>query len=229
MTMKVIGAGFGRTGTASLKIALDKLGFGPCYHMSEVVSNAGHMDLWLDVAAGKPDWPTIFAKYQSTVDFPACSYWRELADYYPDAKLVLSVRDAERWFASTQKTIMSNKMQAALVGSKWEEMLNKTTYSVVDDINDHDKLIAAYNAHNEAVKAAFGPDRLLVYEVKEGWAPLCDFLGVAVPSEPYPQVNSTAEFDAVFEMLDSPLGDRLKSGLGAPEGPMHEELFKNKN
>ena len=102
MTLKVIGAGFGRTGTASLKIALEKLLGAPCYHMSEVLGRAGHVDLWLDAAAGKPDWDAIFDGYAATVDFPASNYWREIADYYPDAKIVLSLRDAERWALSTQ-------------------------------------------------------------------------------------------------------------------------------
>ena len=95
MALKVIGAGFGRTGTASLKLALEQLGFGPCYHMSEVLANAGHLGLWNHVAAGKPDWDEIFKGYSSTTDFPASIYWRELADYYPEAKIILSLRDPE--------------------------------------------------------------------------------------------------------------------------------------
>lgn len=228
MSLEIIGAGFGRTGTASLKYALERLGFGPCYHMSEVIGTAGHIGLWLDVADGRPDWPAIFRRYRSTVDFPACSYWRELADFYPDAKLVLSVRDAERWLASTQETIFSRRIREIVAGTPWGEMLAKTTYGqVADDVNDRDAVLAAFHRHNEAVRAAFGPDRLLVYEVKQGWEPLCAFLEVAVPDEPFPRVNSTAEFDGVFEMLGTPLGQRMMDGLGGEAGPsVHDELFR---
>lgn len=227
MTLKIIGAGYGRTGTASLKLALETLGFGPCYHMSEVLGNAGHVDHWLNVAAGKPDWDTIFANYQSTVDFPASNYWRELAAYYPDAKIILSLRDAERWVESTQKTIFSKTLQGVHRGTKWGKMLDRTTQDpVCDDINDREKLINAFNNHNDAVKAAFGPDRLLVFEAKDGWDPLCAFLGVSVPADAYPRVNSGEEFDAVFEMLKSPVGAAMMNGEGMGGASAHEELFK---
>ncbi len=218
MTLKVIGAGFGRTGTASLKIALETLLGGPCYHMTEVLGHAGEVDLWLDVVAGKPDWSAIFGNYVATVDFPACTYWRELADAYPDAKILLSVRDPERWFASTQKTIFSKRMQAYQDGSKWGGMAKATIDAHIGgDLNDKDKVIAAYLAHNEAVKAAFGPERLLVFEAKEGWGPLCEFLDVPVPDAPYPNVNSSQEFEAVWELFESPLGAAVMNGDGMPD------------
>ena len=101
MTLKVIGAGLGRTATFSLKFALEHLGFGPCYHMSEVFAGARrNIGLWLDVVAGRPDWDALFEGFQSTTDYPACSYWRELADHYPDAKVILTVRDPDSWFDS---------------------------------------------------------------------------------------------------------------------------------
>jgi hypothetical protein len=226
MTLKVIGAGFGRTGTASLKMALEKLLGGPCYHMSEVLGKPGQVDLWLDVVAGKPDWPAIFGDYEATVDFPACTYWRELADFYPDAKIVLSVRDAERWFESTQKTIFSKRMQGYQTGTKWGGMAKATIDDHVGgDLNDKDAVIGAYEAHNAAVKAAFGPERLLVFEAKDGWEPLCEFLDKPVPDEPYPNINSSAEFESVWALFDSPISAAVRNGEGIQQGPSHEEMF----
>ena len=122
MPLKVIGAGLGRTATFSLKFALEHLGLGPCYHMSEVLAAARrNVPLWLNVIKGRPDWDSIFDGYQSTSDYPACSYWRELADYYPNAKVVLTTRDADSWFDSVSETIFSDQMQGSLAGSDAEE------------------------------------------------------------------------------------------------------------
>ncbi len=227
MALKVIGAGYGRTATASLKYALETLLKAPCYHMSEVLGKAGQVDLWLDAANGNADWDAIFDGYAATVDFPASNYWRELAEQYPDAKVLLSVRDPEKWYASTQETIFSPTLQKFQEGTKWGRMIKAT----IDDhlggkMNDRDSLIEAFNSHNEAVRSAFGDDRLLVFEAKQGWSPLCSFLGVDEPSEPFPHVNSKEEFDAVFEMLGSPMGTKVMNGegMGTP-GSMHDEIF----
>lgn len=230
MALKVIGAGFGRTGTASLKLALEMLLKDPCYHMSEVIGKPGQVDLWLDAAAGKADWDAIFAGYAATVDFPASNYWQELAKHYPDAKIVLSLRDPERWFASTQETIFSTRLQELQAGSKWGRMCKATIDDHLGgDLNNRAALIAAFNAHNDAVKAAVDPDRLLVFEAKEGWAPLCRLLDVPVPKEDYPHINSKEEFAGVFELLDSPLGAAVLRGDGLSGGPQHEEMLEGKN
>ncbi|MEE4362186.1 MAG: sulfotransferase family protein [Pseudomonadales bacterium] len=227
MTLKVIGAGFGRTGTASLKIALETLLQAPCYHMSEVLGNAGHVDLWLDAAAGRPDWNAIFGNFASTVDFPASNYWRELADAYPEAKVILSVRDAERWFESTQDTIFSKTLQDIQAGTRWGRMCKATIDDHLGgDLNDKDAVIAAFHAHSARVQDAFGPERLLVFQASDGWAPLCGFLGVPVPDSPYPHVNSKEEFDAVFGLLRSPVGGAAMNGEGIAGGKAHDELFK---
>ncbi len=229
MQLQVIGAGFGRTGTASLKLALETLLQAPCYHMSEVLGNAGHMDLWLDAAAGKPDWNAIFGSYAATVDFPASNYWRELAEFYPEAKVVLSVRDAERWFQSTQETIFSTTLQQLYSGTKWGRMAKATVDdNVGGDINDRDACVAAFNAHIASVKSAFGPDRLLVFEAGDGWEPLCKLLDVPVPEEPYPHINSKEEFDGVFELLRSPVGARAMNGEGMDSGSAHKDFFESK-
>lgn len=227
MTLKVIGAGFGRTGTASLKLALETLLGGACYHMSEVLGNAGHVDRWIEAAAGNPDWEAIFGSYIATVDFPASNYWRELADVYPDAKIILSVRDAERWFLSTQETIFSKELQRLQAGSKWGQMTKMTIDEHLGgDINDRDAVISAFNAHNALVEGAFGPDRLLVFEAKDGWAPLCAFLGIAEPDGDYPHINSKEEFDSVLGLLRSPMAAGVMNGDGMPGADAHERLFE---
>ena len=225
MGLKVIGAGFGRTGTASLKLALEILGFGPCYHMSEVLANAGHMALWNDVAAGRPDWEQIFKGYSSTTDFPASIYWRELAAYYPAAKIILSTRDAERWFESTQETILSRHMMGLLEGTPWRTMLRNTIDALFDGkIHDHDTVVRVFNEHAAAVKGAFGPDRLLVFEAKQGWAPLCAFLGVPAPDEAFPKVNSKEELQDMIDMLNSDIGRDAMAGKGFPDS-MRQQVF----
>lgn len=217
MTLKLIGAGFGRTATASLKIALEKLYGAPCYHMSEVIANAGHIDLWQQAGAGKADWNTIFQGYAATVDFPAANYWRELAATYPDAKILLSVRDAERWFESTQETIFNPKLASLTKGSKWAQMIEATVYSHLGNkMDDRSALISAFHKHNDAVQDEFPEDRLLVFEAKEGWEPLCAFLGFDVPDEPFPHVNSKEEFQGIFELLNSPIGASVMNGEGMP-------------
>jgi hypothetical protein len=229
MTLSIIGAGFGRTGTASLKIALEMLGFGPCYHMSEVLTRRGHVGLWSDVAKGRPDWGAIFADYRATVDFPAANYWRALSAHYPKAKVILSVRDPDSWFQSTQETILSPRMIALARGTPWGEMVERTIHDFFDGKpHDRETLLRVFNAHNASVKAAFGPERLLVFEAREGWAPLCAFLGAPVPDAPYPRVNSKEEVEAMFAFIASPAGRRMMQGLGAAEdeGSVHDALFE---
>ncbi|WP_324751801.1 sulfotransferase family protein [Roseovarius sp. Pro17] len=226
MTLKVIGAGFGRTGTASLKVALEALFKAPCYHMSEVLGNAGHIDQWLDAATGKPDWNSIFGNYVATVDFPAANYWRELADAYPQAKIILSVRDADSWFQSTQKTIFSKSLQTLYAGTKWGRMIKATIDDRLGcDINDGDAAIAAFHAHNARVTDAFGPERLLTFEAKDGWAPLCQFLDMPVPDEAFPHINSKEEFDGVLELLNSPTGAQAMNGDGMGTDSAHDDFF----
>ena len=226
MTLKVIGAGFGRTGTASLKVALEMLFGSPCYHMSEVLGNAGHVDKWLDAANGIPDWDSIFGNYVATVDFPASNYWQELADAYPEAKIVLSVRSAESWFQSTQKTIFSKDLQAIHAGTKWGEMVRATIDEHLGgDINDEKATVAAFHAHNARVSDAFSSERLLKFEAKDGWTPLCKFLGKPVPDEAYPHINPKEEFDGVLELLSSPIGPGVMNGDGMSTDSAHDDFF----
>ncbi|MBI1180338.1 MAG: sulfotransferase family protein [Alphaproteobacteria bacterium] len=204
MALSVIGAGFGRTGTLSLKFALERIGFGPCYHMMEVIQNdlAG---TWYDIACGKaPDWDAVFAGYRATVDWPACNFYRELADQYPDAKVILSLRDPEKWYQSCSNTIfraMMSDMQAAPPPVQRQmAMARKLIVENTFDgrIDDPAHAMAVYRRHNEAVQATIPAERLLVFEAAQGWEPLCRFLGVPVPDDPYPRVNTTEDFAQHF-------------------------------
>ena len=195
MPLKVIGAGLGRTATFSMKFALEHLGLGPCYHMSEVFAGARrNIQLWLDVVDGKPDWDTIFDGYQSTTDYPACSYWRELADFYPAAKVVLSVRDANSWFDSVSETIFSEQMQGSLAGSPVEAMMKGVIFDAFGGrVKDRAFMTDWFERRNQKVIDSLPPEKLLVYSPREGWEPLCSFLGVPVPDEPFPRINSRDE------------------------------------
>jgi hypothetical protein len=196
MTLKVIGAGFGRTGTLSLKLALDQLGFGPCYHMTEVFKNPTAIQWWIDAADGRPDWEKIFEGYISTVDWPNATFYAELAAYYPEAKVILTERDAEAWFKSTQATIFPKDLLDD-AGDPFERMITKVIGGLFDGrMRDHDHVIDVYRRHNAKVRQTISAERLLVYEVAQGWEPLCAFLGMPVPDAPMPKVNSTEEFGA---------------------------------
>ena len=195
MPLSVIGAGFGRTGTMSLKLALDRLGFGPCYHMTEVFKNPKASGYWEAAADGKAvDWEEVFAGYGSTVDWPSATFYKQLADAYPGAKVILTDRDPEGWFASTQATIFSRHFRDD-TDDPWQRMVLKVIGDLFDRrMTDRDKLIEVYKRHNDQVRRTIAPERLLDYQVSQGWEPLCAFLGVDVPDEPMPKVNSTDDF-----------------------------------
>lgn len=195
MALKVIGAGLGRTGTLSLKLALEHLGFGPCHHMIEIMSaSREHIPLWLEVVRGKPDWDAVYAGFSSTVDYPSCTYWRELADYYPDAKVILSTRDAEGWFDSVQRTIFSPQNLEKFKEGPIEEFMNGAVLGDFGDrIADRDFMVDYYRRREQDVIDTLPPERLLAHRSADGWEPLCAFLGVPVPAEPYPRVNTSED------------------------------------
>jgi sulfotransferase family protein len=210
--LKVIGAGFGRTGTMSLKVALETLGFGPCYHMIEVFENPEHVGFWEAAWRGEPvDWDAFFADYEATVDWPACTFYGELLKRNPDAKVLLSVRDSEKWYESTRNTIY--ELGKITAGSR----LSRVVFAFVDlfvpgvfgigrmgneiiwegtfdgRFEDKAHAIEVFERHNREVLRRLPEGQLLVYEVKQGWGPLCEFLGVEAPEEPFPRLNDTAE------------------------------------
>jgi hypothetical protein len=194
MALKVIGAGLGRTGTLSLKLALEQLGFGPCYHMTEVLMDPLRGPAWVRAADGHPDWNSIFEGFAATVDYPGCAFWRDLIQFYPSAKVLLSVRSPQDWFESTQQTIFSEEHNKPFVNSALREFFDKTVFNAFGDhIHDPDFMIAAFQRHNAEVERTCPQDRLLVYGVTSGWPPLCKFLGVPVPDSPFPRINSREE------------------------------------
>ena len=199
MSLKVIGAGLPRTATWSQKLALEQLGFGPCYHMSEALEHAAHWPLWEQAARGEAvDWEAIFAGWGSTTDAPGCHFYTELAERYPEAKVVLSVRDPEAWFASTQNTILSGAV-AGFHGSRGSlDMVEAMGWGTDPRLRDKAWMLDRYHRHIEEVRRAIPAERLLVYQVSDGWEPLCRFLGVPVPAAAYPQVNSTDDFKAMI-------------------------------
>ncbi|MER8500842.1 sulfotransferase family protein [Mesorhizobium sp. M0045] len=196
MALYVIGAGMGRTGTYSLKLALEHLGFGPCHHMADVHANPEQKTLWRAAGQGQlPTWDAAYARYLSAVDWPTAHFWREVSDHYPDAKVILTVRDPEAWYDSMAQTI-GLTMDAATNDpqSFGVAVIGNTVFGGRFDNRDY--AIAVYEAHNASVKSTLPPERLLTYQASEGWEPLCAFLGVQLPSEPFPRTNSTAEFRA---------------------------------
>jgi len=208
MALKVIGAGVGRTGTLSLKLALERIGFGPCYHMLEVFGAARrNLPLWNEVVRGNPDWDTIFQGFSSTVDWPTCTWWRELADKYPDAKVVLSTRDPESWFASVNQTILSPENVAGFAAGPMAEFMHGAIHGAFGDrVADREFMVDWYKRREAEVIASLPPERLLVHRSRDGWEPLCKFLGVPVPAEPYPQVNSKEDMQTARSAFDLPNG-----------------------
>jgi len=210
--MKVIGAGLGRTGTLSLKVALEQLGFGPCYHMKEVLQHPEHIETWLEAFAEKPvDWQAFFHAYGAAVDRPSCEFYKELMAVYPEAKVVLTVRDPVRWYESTYNTLYT----ISQAFPRWFRFLIPRIMRFVDlngtevwrtqfsgRFEDQHHAIGIFQQHTEAVKAYVPPERLLVYNVKDGWEPLCQFLEVPVPAnQPFPHLNDSAEFRRTIRLL----------------------------
>jgi Sulfotransferase domain len=205
MPIQVIGAGLGRTGTLSLKSALEALGFSKCYHMIEVFAHMEDARTWDAASRGEPvDWDRLFAGYQATVDWPGCSFYRELLRHYPEAKVILTVRDPERWYDSAKETIYFVRhaippwTRVVLPRMRvFRRMLDRIAWDGMFRGRFEDRAFAidAFNRHNDQVRRDVPAERLLVYQVSEGWEPLCAFLGVAVPEgKPFPHLNDAAEF-----------------------------------
>jgi len=199
MAIGVIGAGVGRTGTHSLKLAINQLGLGPCHHMEEVLHQMPvQVPLWSAALRGRPDWEAIYRGYESAVDWPTAAFFRELIGAYPSAKFVLTLRSPEKWadsFGATIQKLIAEKDHAPPEMKAWLEMAGGgIAKSGFPGDLDRDGLIKAFVAHNEAVKTTIPARQLLVYEVKDGWLPLCEFLGVPVPAGPFPRTNAREEF-----------------------------------
>ena len=193
MTLRVVGAGHGRTGTYSLKLALEQLLGGRCHHMAEVLADPErHLPLWAPVLRGEEvDWEEVFAGYVAQVDFPGAAFWRELSVVFPDALVVLSTRPAEDWYRSAASTIFQLDRESSPFSDVWRER-----FGFGDRFDDGEAMIAAYERHNATVRSSVPPNRFLEWTVADGWSPLCNRLRLPVPDEPFPWTNTTAEFRA---------------------------------
>ena len=209
MVLQIIGAGYGRTGTTSLKIALEELGFGPCYHMIEVLTHPTYPPLWNRLPSNDPRWDTIFKNYKSTVDFPASIFYKQLMEKYPDAKVILSVRsDADSWYDSAHETIYELTNSRTIGFKIFSHLLFflsiRTAFEMVEKLiwkgtfegkfGDKNFAKKKYQEHIDDVIRNVPKEKLLIFNVKEGWEPLCKFLNVPVPVSNFPHVNDKAEF-----------------------------------
>lgn len=201
MALEVIGPGFGRTGTSSLKTALEHLGFGPAHHMFEVRDTPSQLPHWQALARGeKPNWNTVFAGYRSQVDWPGARYWRELAAFYPDAKVILTVRDPDEWYDSVEATILKLMDQRGQIGDPHVSGLVDMAHALIEigefdgHMRNRDHAIGVFNKRIDDVKREIPASRLLVLDVAEGWEPLCHFLGCEVPAISFPRLNSSRQF-----------------------------------
>jgi hypothetical protein len=199
VTLRVVGPGLGRTGTYSLKLALERLLGGRCHHMAEVLADRErHLALWTPVLRGEEvDWEEVFAGYVAQVDFPGAAFWPEISAAVPDALVVLSTRPAEAWYRSAASTIfqLGDDHGSSPFSNVWRERFG-------DRFDDPAAMIAAYERHNAAVRSSVPPSRLLEWTVADGWEPLCDRLGLPVPDEAFPWTNTTEEF-RVHNRLDA--------------------------
>jgi len=212
MSLKIIGAGFGRTGTKSLQLALETLGFDKCYHMEALFRNPEGVKQWASAYKEEPvDWDTLFQGYQSIVDFPGSIYYKELFQKYPDAKVILSIREPEGWYKSALKTIFAFdpgpaikiklllKMPFSATARNFFKVIQLNDKSIwakffEGKFKDKDYAINKFNSHIEEVKATIPENQLLIFEAKEGWEPLCNFLGVPIPETDYPRTNKGEDF-----------------------------------
>lgn len=201
MALRVVGAGIGRTGTHSLKLALESLLGGTCHHMAEVFAHPDEIPVWKAAAEGSmPDWEQFLAGYTASCDWPSAAFWPELSAAFPDAPIVLSVRDADSWWKSASNTIFLPLLDAAQRppgDDAWTDMATTMLHHRFTlDLSDPDVVKARFVEWNDRVRREADPDRLVVWQASDGWQPLCTALGLAVPDEPFPLSNTTAEFRA---------------------------------
>ncbi len=210
MSIKVIGAGLPRTGTLTQKLALEQLGFGPCYHWVNLITDPDQVGIWNEAMNGQPAWTRAFEGYASTTDWPGGYFYRQLMDFYPEAKVLLSVRDPDSWEKSFSETIVAFCHGESLVrllssarrqvDANWDrylELVDRMFWGPQGTFaagHDRDRLIEGMIEHNEAVKRTVPRERLLVWEVTEGWERLCEFLEVDVPDGPLPHENDREVF-----------------------------------
>jgi hypothetical protein len=227
MAFKVIGAGQSRTGTLSLKFALEHLGFGPCCHAAELLSRlTEQFPLWMSVVQGAPDWDAVFEGFSSTVDFPTNKYWRELAAYYPDSKVILSTRDAESWFDSLQRSVLSPEARDKSTQSPMIPMITQMLLDYpAERFEDREFMLDHFRCWNAEVISILPPERLLVWQLGDGWEPLCAFLDVPVPAEPYPHINSGDDILAAILEGDNSSPEQIAAGARSYIDEMRAKAF----
>ncbi|HLY05532.1 MAG TPA: sulfotransferase [Rhizomicrobium sp.] len=198
MSLRVVGAGVGRTGTMSLKLALERLLGSPCYHMLEVFQHPGHADVWRHAARGENvDWDALFEGFVAAVDWPAGSFWPELSRQYPDALVLLSLRDPEEWWESASHTIFPSMRKSPNLPPDWKAMIEALfTKRWGADPNDREASIRRFNEHNARVIAEVPRERLLIWRAGDGWGPIARALELPVPDEPFPRANTREDFQA---------------------------------
>lgn len=198
--LRVVGAGLGRTGTHSLKVALERLLGGPCYHMVEVFKRPGDLPVWRAAAKKEPvDWPKLFEGYTSVVDWPAAAYWSQIAEAFPKAIILLSTRDTDGWWKSATRTIFEGFRRGATQQTPpgFREMITETfSATFTPDFLHETAAKAAFERHAADVRALAPANRLVEWRAQDGWEPLCKALGVPVPAEPFPVTNTADEFRA---------------------------------
>lgn len=213
--LRVIGTGFGRSGTLSTKAALERLTGGRCYHMYEALAHLDHLPVWMRADEGHPEGLRgVLDDYTAIVDWPGCGLWRELSAMFPEAVVLVTTRPVERWWNSYRETIHQLMLRPVMTSeehgpdmalmSLFGDRLTKRSFPADYRSLTRDDFVAAYERHNEQVRASIAPERLLAYDVTEGWEPLCAILGVPVPDEPFPMHNDVAEFRALFGLDADP-------------------------
>ncbi|WP_335979352.1 sulfotransferase family protein [Streptomyces sp. CA2R106] len=225
--LKLINAGLGRTGTTSLQVALERLGLGPCYHMFDIVGDEKRLRQWEGIVCDgeEPDWAAVFDGYTSAVDGPPSFYYRPIAEAFPAAKVVLTVRDAEGWYDSTYRTlfqfVLKGREDPPQEGSRQARVLRMTTAMTWDGLfdgrfEDRAQAIEVYHRRNQQIIDSVPRERLLVLDVQQGWEPLCDFLGVEVPAEEFPHVNTTASMRDRMRRMGGAGGPLAPEGVNRP-------------
>jgi hypothetical protein len=201
MALRVVGAGLGRTGTMSLKIALERLLGGPCYHMIEVFARPHHVAAWRAASEGEDiDWDELFDGFAGAVDWPVSAFWREISDAFPSSVILLSSRDSAGWWQSFDRTILENFRRDTIPGTEplFEMVTGLLRKRFTANPTSEPESVGAYDAHNANVRATAAAGRLVEWHPGDGWEPLCTALDVPVPDEEFPHVNTTAEFRSRF-------------------------------
>ncbi|MEM8534846.1 MAG: sulfotransferase family protein [Chloroflexota bacterium] len=202
--MRVIGVGLGRTGTTSIQRALEHLGY-HTYNFEAVMQHQ-HFDAWRDIVQEQtPDWDAIFGGYDASISWPACFFYQELHIAYPDAQFILTTREPERWAASVKRVLPHMaKLQAFRFIPRVQAMVNLMNAMLIPKFGSFDpdtsRLISLIEEHNRAVRSYIPSPKLLIYEVKDGWEPLCAFLDCPIPSTDFPYENQGDGF--VKQMLE---------------------------